>query len=423
MMRNTNPALKGWAIVKQMQNLTAVPIANTIRLPKTSEPLKGFSSGQRFFMQTSKLASKWLPRFLGIAALLVCFPLTARADAGTPLMWATMAHLVIGNLFIGIFEGLVLGWVFKLRIGLCILVMIPANYFSAWVGGYFLNDRICGLLPFTLYSAWHWLWAMVVVTFLLTLMLEWPFVWFCFRKEPGRFKKSWLGNVLVNALSYAALFSWYWLASGTTLYTKMNIVQPSEMSFPKAGQVYFLAGTNGAVSRLDLSSHRVEMVATLKDAAADDRLFIKPSAMDSNHWDIMDLSKKSVVCSNLQVTAAQSERDMDNLRGPQDTWFNFGNAVQLAAAEDSDWKFETGFWPIEGFRGTSQKTGEKIYFALETPFVAWTMRSATQLPGDYVVFQMGDDQICLLEAATKKITLLTMGHGPVVVIPSETKNR
>jgi hypothetical protein len=81
--------------------------------------------------------------------------------------------------------------------------------------------------------------------------------------------------------------------------------------------------------------------------------------------------------------------------------------------------FRTGFWPIEGLRGKNEKTGETIYFSLETPFVSWIARSATQLPGDYVVFQLGDDQICLFETATKKIALLARGQGPVVVLPKE----
>ena len=158
-----------------------------------------------------------LPLVFGIGFALLCFPVTARADAGTPLMWATALHLVIGNFFIGFFEGWLLSWIFKLRVWVCILAMIPANYFSAWVGGYFLNAAVTRSLPFTLYNAWPWIWTMVAFTYLMTLILEWPFIHFCFRKEPGRWRKSLRGNLLVNSLSYALLFGWYWMASGTSL--------------------------------------------------------------------------------------------------------------------------------------------------------------------------------------------------------------
>ncbi|MGP8019491.1 MAG: hypothetical protein ACLPRE_00620 [Limisphaerales bacterium] len=129
-------------------------------------------------------------RISGLIILFVSLPFTARADAGTPLMWAGMLHLVFGNAIIGVFEGLILARFFKLRKAICILAMIPANYFSAWVGGLFLDYEITTVLPFGLYNAWHWIWMMVLITFLMTLVLEWPFVFYCFRKENGRLKKS-----------------------------------------------------------------------------------------------------------------------------------------------------------------------------------------------------------------------------------------
>jgi hypothetical protein len=377
-------------------------------------------------MQISNQITKRLPRVLGLIVLLICVPLTARADAGTPLMWAGMLHMVFGNAIIGIFEGLILAWIFKLRKGICVLVMIPANYFSAWVGDLFLNYQITKSLPFNLYNAWVWIWVMVFVTFLITLIFEWPFVFFCFRKEQNRLKKSVQGNLLVNSLSYVLLFSWYWLASGTALYTKMNIVQPSEISFPKEGFVYFISKTNG-VCRFDLSSRQTGKIYSLK-AEADDRLFVRPSTLNSNDWEILDSSKQNLICSNLQVIAVQGRGDSNEIirlgeesftNKIKGTWFHFGEATKLGAAEKSDWTFRTGFWPIEGLRGENRKTGEKIYFSLETPFVAWIVRSATQLPNDYVVFQLGDDQICLLETSTKKIALLARGQGPIVVLPKE----
>ncbi|HEV2327266.1 MAG TPA: hypothetical protein VGY56_00585 [Verrucomicrobiae bacterium] len=367
-------------------------------------------------MQIGNQTAKRLPRLLGFIALLVGLPFTARADAGTPLMWAGILHMVLGNAIIGIFEGSILAKLFKLRTSLCILVMIPANYCSAWVGGLFLNHEIITVLPFNLYNAWHWIWAMVVITFLMTLVLEWPFVFYCFRKEQDRFKKSLRGNLLVNALSYLLLFGWYWMASGTTLYTKMTVAQPSEIRFPKQGLVYFISETNG-VCTFDLNSHQTERVYALNKPDNDDRLLVRASVFDTNRWEIVDSSKKIVVASNLEVTATQCWRDTNDPVRVQGTWFNFGRVPKLGAAEKSDWNFRTGFWPIEGFRGENQKTGENVYFSLETPFVAWTVRNATQLPGDYVVLQLGDDQICLFEAATQKIALLTRGRGPVVVIP------
>jgi hypothetical protein len=356
---------------------------------------------------------KRFTRILGLLALLVCIPLTARADAGTPLMWAGLLHLVFGNAIIGVFEGLLLAWIFKLRKGFCVLVMIPANYFSAWVGGLFLNQEITTHLPFDLYNAWGWFWTMVLVTYLLTLILEWPFVILCFFKQTCKIRRSWRGNLLVNSVSYVLLFGWYWMASGTSLYTKMNIVQPQAIAFPQDGFVYFISTTN-SVCQFDFKSRQIQKVCSL-EATKDDRLFVKASTFDTNNWDILDTAKKTLVSSNLTVMASPYLRDGDGPNGIEGTSFNFGEAPKLA--ERSDWNFETGFWPIEGLRGKNQKTGEIIHFSLETPFVAWNARNATHLPGDFVVFQLGEDQICLFEIATKKVALLAKGQGPVVVLP------
>ncbi len=73
----------------------------------------------------------WLPiLFLGIFGL----PSTVQADAGTPLMWAGMLHLFIGNAVIGCFEGFILAKFFSLKMRRTIGLLIAANYFSAWVG-------------------------------------------------------------------------------------------------------------------------------------------------------------------------------------------------------------------------------------------------------------------------------------------------
>jgi len=348
--------------------------------------------------------------------LLLCLlPLTARADAGTPLMWAGMLHLAFGNAVIGVLEGLLLAKFCKLKNGQCVGVMILANYFSSWGGGLFLAGTLASHLSLNLYNAWFWFWIMVGITFLLTLILEWPFVFFCLRRQPGRFKKSLGGNLLVNSISYVLLFGWYWMASGTGLYRNMHIVHPSQMAMPTNGVVFFISATNGDVYSQDLSQGKTEKVFALHTTNKDDRLLVLPAKSDAQHWDILEYSNSITICSNLSVTAAACRRDTYGTPS-HGTWFNFGEAPKLGAATNSDWTFQTGFWSVEGLRGRNAKTGVFMHFSLETPFVAWIARSATQLPDDYVIFQLGEDQICLLQATTKKITLLNRGYGPVVIL-------
>jgi hypothetical protein len=71
---------------------------------------------------------------------------------------------------------------------------------------------------------------------------------------------------------------------------------------------------------------------------------------------------------------------------------------------------------VEGLQAWNKKTNEKLNAALETPFVIWPSRNATVLPGDQVVYQLGD-QIVVLDLRTRRIGLVARGRGPVVILP------
>jgi hypothetical protein len=60
-----------------------------------------------------------------------------------------------------------------------------------------------------------------------------------------------------------------------------------------------------------------------------------------------------------------------------------------------------------------------IYFSFETPFGDWAVRNATHLPTDKVIFQLGENQICLTDPEAKTIALLVHGRGPIAAIPDD----
>jgi hypothetical protein len=149
---------------------------------------------------------QWL--VLGLVGLLV-FPSQAWANAGTPLMWATASHLVIGNAFIGVLEGWLLARWFQVPRGRAVALMIAANYASAWVGGVFIRGAALDLIPLDLNNGWRWFWIMVGVTYCLTLLIEWPFMAFLLRKNPGWVKRSAGAALGVQSVSYLVVFGWY----------------------------------------------------------------------------------------------------------------------------------------------------------------------------------------------------------------------
>src|SRR6185437_157689 len=231
------------------------------------------------------------------------------------------------------------------------------------------------------------------------------FVALCFRGMPGWFRRSWKGNFIIQTASYVLLFGWYWLASGTSLYTRMHVVRADQLSLPESVLIYFISDQDGNVYERPLAGTESHMIFRLNSTNANERLLVKPSTTLSNFWDLFArLESKDE--SNPTLTPIKSgfaqysvADERANLNPPQypETWFNFGNTPRLGSAAKSDWDFETGFWPIEGMHGTNSVTHDQIYFSFETPFAAWTIRNATHLPGDNVLFQLGTDQICLLD--------------------------
>jgi len=366
-------------------------------------------------------------RWLLVASLLgiLAFPQPVWANAGTPLMWAGPIHLIFGNALIGLGEGLLLAWLFSVPKGKSVLLMIVANYVSAWMGALFISGAMASAVPMDLNNGWMWFWVMVVVTYCMTVVLEWPFIARCFRGARGRLSRSLRASLVVQSASYILLFAWYWEASGTSLYTEMEVVSPADLSLPGSVLVYYIDPAGGAVHERPLVGGEAREVLKLGSTGKDDRLLVRESAADSSRWDLVarletrdhDNPSFVPVKTNLHLEAAPDWKSTHS-KPPQyeGTWFNFGVASKLGSAKSSRWEFRTGFWPIEGLEASSTATGEPVRFSYETPFGAWTVRNAVHLPSDKVLFQLGDDQICAFDPVTRRVALLWHGRGPVAVM-------
>ena len=73
-------------------------------------------------------------------------------------------------------------------------------------------------------------------------------------------------------------------------------------------------------------------------------------------------------------------------------------------------------WARRGMRASRTDTGTEFRVAFEMPLGDWTIRDATHLPGDYVLLQLGRDQICVFDPMQKRIALVARGRGPVAVL-------
>jgi hypothetical protein len=337
-----------------------------------------------------------------------------------------MLHLVFGNAIIGLIEGLLLAWLFKCSKRKSILILIAANYASAWAGGFLVAGFLPSQVDITIQNIQSWFLAFVVLAFVVTLLIEFVFFWFALGSPEHRLRRTVTATLTVNGISYALLFGWYWIASGTSMLTQLEVVSVYEMKLPEPYALYYLSPEGDQIIRIDPTKPSFkETISKVTAHHRNDRLFARPR--EDSGFDLFvyldsedrgaetesrileDFSEKAPVERRI------AEGHSDKVEG---SWFNFGPVPTIGPA--SKWAFRTGFWPVEGISGKNEKTGKKVHYALELPFAAWPVRNATQIAGDFVVTQLGDDQICLMNLEAGKIALVARGRGPVVAKPKMT---
>ena len=355
----------------------------------------------------------------------LCVPSVAMANVGTPLMWASGLHLLFGNAAIGIFEGMLLSHVFKLRASLAIGLMILANYFSAWLGWVWLLPSIAHHFRSDLYNTWGLIWGMVVVAYVFTLALEWPFVAGCFAGRAWWFRQSCVASLLVQTVSYVSLFGWYGLASGASLYTRMSVVPLDQIALPDGVVVYYIAADDGDVYARTLSSGHTEKVFSLGSKNVNDGLSFSSPVGATYELFALRESPDFTDCEEVPIGVSVPEMALPQDDGGHVSFpgrLNFPNqrdAPRLGTARDSPWSFYAGHWPIDGLRGENSRTRNEFAFARETPFAQWHVRRPIILATDKVVFQLGNRQICILDPETRKIALLAFGRAPLAVLASK----
>ncbi len=364
-------------------------------------------------------------RIVLVTLLLAGMSFVAQANAGTPLMWFTIFHLFIGNLIIGLFEGILLVGIFGLAKPKTLVLMVLANYVSAGLGGHIITRAIVNSYTIDLGTVWPMLGRAIIITYLLTLILEFPFVVFAFRGTRAWLSKSILGSLFIQTISYAILIGWYWMAGGPYLYTDTEVVDISKISLPNEVQVYFISDDEGDVYTGELQDRTWQKAFDLKSTNLNERLLVIPSEQDADAWDLVawleteNRDKPDMVTLQEQFArvATPEWRGTDpEFSRYEGTWSNWGPVPKLGEALSSTWEFYAGMWSGEGLMGREANSGRDVHLALEVPFISWTIRNAMHLPTDMVLFQLGDHQICVYDPDKGQVALLAKGRGPVAVM-------
>jgi len=360
------------------------------------------------------------PRYIIPLFLLVLLPTTVSANSGSALMIATFFHMFIGNALIGILEGLLLSWIFKCSKWKSMGILILANYASAWAGAILITGYLTTSPDFTIENIRIWFFVFIAAAFLLTLLIEFSFFRYVLRKNKLSFRKMMSATILINSISYLFLIGWYWAASGTFSLIRLDVVTHEDLTPPDPYELYYLSPKGDQLIRMDLSSFKSEQVTPeLEFKASDpgDCLVVRENRISGFDLLLATYPYNPEERNEPILLTSFTDRFEHNRVKPGEFTYHERGTLH----ETSDWEFKTSSRTGQGLRGISKKTGKRMYLPLITPITTWDTSNATHLAGDYVVFQLGDDQICILHPESNRIALIARGKGPVVVRPKTSK--
>jgi hypothetical protein len=267
-------------------------------------------------------------------------------------------------------------------------------------------------------SARLWIWSMVAVSYVFTLLIEWPFVVICFRKTERWLRRSIWANVIAQSASYLLLFGYYGAVSDMSVFSEVAIVPAAEILLPKGAVLYYIARDDGNVYTLQLPNGEPHKVCDLGSTDAFDRLeFLSPKEQSGRYRLVLcDRPGNNVDLASRADILIPRRRNREEPEQVRPAWLMFGE-VPGFANDESGWTF--WWWTSSGLVGENARDDRSLHVTLATPFAGWRVTNAAQLPDGKVVFQLGDNQICVLDPDSKRIALLVKGHGPTVVLSED----
>ena len=148
----------------------------------------------------------------------IAIPTIALANAGSPMMWFGILHLLVLNAIIGAVES---GIISKFKIANKTFLLILANYVSMFVGLYFIGPHFSSI------SGNHDFWGGktrlgeyhvkgfvigMISAYCTTLIIEFPFVYYAVKKVQRR--QILIPFIVANTATNIAMIVIYYLITG-----------------------------------------------------------------------------------------------------------------------------------------------------------------------------------------------------------------
>lgn len=304
---------------------------------------------------------------------------------GSALMLFSTLHLTLGNVVIGLVEGLVLRLAYRVPTKRAVPQMIAANFGSMIVGALVVYGcaSVAGIQSLAPGAVFVWLAVAIVVFWAATVVIEWPFVAWAMkdRAEPdrdaarARWRRALRASLVLQTASYVVMVLLYATVSPISVLTQTTAADAGD-------------------------------IAALVPSAANVRVWFRTGDDAGPCWTVPLTGGAPAPTSEPRERVA-----------PESRWRGTDEAADLSGGA---WHVTTGFWAAQGLTAENSVTHERVRVALETPFLAWLSRDATVLPGGVVVYALGP-HVVSLDLATRRLAVLAEGRDPVVVIEGDPR--
>ncbi|NLV43511.1 MAG: hypothetical protein GXY07_03300 [Candidatus Hydrogenedentes bacterium] len=388
--------------------------------------------------------------------MMVLLPLVAHANAGPPVAVPFSFHLMSITWIIGIGEALLLCVLFRTCKVRIFLSMIAANYASAFFGIWFVKSayaaRIMGDL--TIENLESVFWTMVYVSFVLTIILEFPFFLAALYGRKHLIPKTMATTLLAHCIGYALIFTFYIGEESISMVTKLKVVPASTFEMKEDYDLYYISADGKHVLCSDMAGNETKVITELDIDGVPDRLCARPRKIMEEETDkqfpnehvcweygfdlfvLMQynhLYKTKLLVENFSPHSPVSFWDdgYHDFMWDTETDSDFGEFRN--SGNNERWKFQSdylgplyvvkakqGYLPyVRQYKMHNERYEEDTYirYSVDTPFAQWSVRNGSHIASDYAVFKLGKDQICILDPEKKQIALIARGFGPVVAKP------
>lgn len=347
-------------------------------------------------------------------------------NAGTPLMWAGCFHLTLGNTALGTAEAWVLSRFYGVPPARAAWLMIGANYFSALFGFWITSMASSSIIQWDIFQPYLYfapiiLLLAVVALYLLTIILELPFVYLA--ETEG--KRSWataLGrSIAVQTISYPLLIAIYALTSNVSLYTRGRILLEPNFFEPTPAWIYFITGDGNQIARIRPDGSEEEVMVGGVDHTTRYRLF--PRANDEGRWDLVlkelyarrheEDPGRVMITSFAGHCALPHGADAESLEDRDYLYRHMRWAADFREPLDQQSLKIRNHMSYGQYMDVYREGGEKELLSSEAPFMALSFSNVTILPTEQVILQIGRE-IVLFDPETRKFATITRGESPVV---------